>query len=203
MPGGLQQPNAAGITITWWAQPLSPGAMMHLNANNVAPGGITGAYCLLPSDPSIVPSCSAPAATFEPPTALTLYKRWSFFTLRLSSSNVATLYVNGTPGYSVTWNGPMTNIKELDIMGYSSTSPQWTQGFVSNVQAYNTTLPATEISLLYREGIGGVPINLRNLVGWWPLNGDAKDYSGNNNDGVVAASGVIYTSGWTGGYYAP
>jgi len=33
--------------------------------------------------------------------------------------------------------------------------------------------------------LGGAPVRLQNLVAWWPLNGDAKDYSGNNNNGTI------------------
>ncbi|MGC9010605.1 MAG: hypothetical protein ACP5JN_00435 [Candidatus Micrarchaeia archaeon] len=35
-----------------------------------------------------------------------------------------------------------------------------------------------------QEGIGGAPIDLQHLVAWWPLNGNANDYSGNGNNGV-------------------
>ena len=74
-------------------------------------------------------------------------------------------------------------------------------GSVSNVQVYNTSLSQPEITALYQEGIGGAPTNIQNLVGWWPLNGNAKDYSGNNNNGVP--TNVIYTSSWTSGYSTP
>ncbi len=74
-------------------------------------------------------------------------------------------------------------------------------GSISNIQFYNTTLTSNEISALHNEGIGGAPIKLNNLVGWWPLNGDTKDYSGNNYNG--AASGITFTSNWESGYSAP
>ena len=71
-------------------------------------------------------------------------------------------------------------------------------GLISNVQLYNTSLSDNEIQALYQEGIGGAPIDLQNLVGWWPLNGNANDYSGNGNNGVP--TNVIYTSNWYSGY---
>ncbi len=74
-------------------------------------------------------------------------------------------------------------------------------GMMSNIQLYNTSLTTNEITALYNGGIGGAPIKLNNLVGWWPLNGDVKDYSGNNNNGVP--SGVTFTSNWESGYSAP
>ena len=72
---------------------------------------------------------------------------------------------------------------------------------ISNVQLYNTSLSKAEITALYQEGIGGAPIDPNHIVGWWPLNGNAQDYSGNNNNGVPTA--VTYTSTWTSGYVQP
>ena len=76
----------------------------------------------------------------------------------------------------------------------------WT-GQIANVQIYNTSLSGPEVNALYLEGIGGAPIDLQNLVGWWPLNGNANDYSGNGNNGVP--NNVMFTSSWTSGYTAP
>jgi hypothetical protein len=56
---------------------------------------------------------------------------------------------------------------------------------LANVQIYSTALTPQEIQYLYQQGLGGGPVRLQNLVGWWPLNGDAKDYSGNNNHGTI------------------
>ncbi len=74
-------------------------------------------------------------------------------------------------------------------------------GSMANIQIYNTSLSSNEVTALYGEGIGGSPVLLRNLVGWYPLNGNANDYSGNLNNG--AAAGIVYTSSWTNGYAAP
>ncbi|MEM0201797.1 MAG: hypothetical protein QXR73_01295 [Candidatus Micrarchaeaceae archaeon] len=48
---------------------------------------------------------------------------------------------------------------------------------------------------------GGAPIDLQNLVGWWPLNGNANDYSGNGNNGVP--SNVMFVGNWYSGYTPP
>ncbi len=73
--------------------------------------------------------------------------------------------------------------------------------YMSNLQFYNASLSANEISALYNEGIGGAPVQLNNLVGWWPLNGDAKDYSGNNNNGVPTS--ISFTNNWASDYTPP
>ena len=74
-------------------------------------------------------------------------------------------------------------------------------GELSNVQIYNTSLSANELQALYLEGIGGAPIDLQNLVGWWPLNGNANDYSGNGNNGTP--TNVVFVSNWWSGYTPP
>ena len=75
--------------------------------------------------------------------------------------------------------------------------PPW-NGFISNVQIYNATLTSNEIFAQYVAGFGGAPVNLKNLIAWYPLNGNANDYSGNNNNGVP--SNVIYTAAWESAY---
>ncbi len=74
-------------------------------------------------------------------------------------------------------------------------------GTIANVQLYNTSLSSSEINALYQEGIGGAPVRPQNIVGWWPLNSNANDYSGSNNNGQ--ANDIGYTSFWTNGYTAP
>ena len=74
-------------------------------------------------------------------------------------------------------------------------------GLLANIQIYNAALSANEIQALYQEGIGGAPIDILNLTGWWPLNGNANDYSGNMNNGVP--NNVVYTGSWESGYTAP
>jgi len=66
------------------------------------------------------------------------------------------------------------------------------KGSLANIQAYNASLTANQVQALYLEGLGGAPIKLQNLVGWWPLNGNTNDYSGNNNHGVPSA--ITFTS---------
>jgi hypothetical protein len=73
---------------------------------------------------------------------------------------------------------------------------------LANFQIYNTSLSTNEIKSLYLEGIGGAPIDLQNLVGWWPLNGNAQDYSGNNNNGQINGP-VLFNTSWESGYTTP
>jgi len=76
-------------------------------------------------------------------------------------------------------------------------------GELANVQLYNASLSQSEISALYKEGIGGAPIRIQNLVGWWPLNGDTKDYSGNGNNGGGPDPGSSFNGSWGSSYTPP
>ena len=58
-------------------------------------------------------------------------------------------------------------------------------GTLSNVEIYSRILSNSQVSSLYLEGLGGAPIPNTGLVAWWPLDGSANDYSGNNNNGVA------------------
>ncbi len=111
----------------------------------------------------------------------------------------AFVYVNGvqysgtyTSGYMAT-AGTGNLILGVGENGYSNVQ-------LANFQLYNTSLSQNEITALYDEGIGGHPLAISNLVGWWPLNGDVNDYSGNNHDGQ--ATNIIYT-GSLSGYVQP
>ncbi len=117
------------------------------------------------------------------------------------NSNVI-LYINGMQsgpyGFAYTYaytQDLRIGSSESDANGYIF------NGSISNVQLYNASLGPASVNAIYAEGIGGAPIVPQNLVGWWPLNGNANDYSGNNNNGVP--TNVIFTGTWQNGYTAP
>lgn len=128
---------------------------------------------------------------------------WQMITVVWTASNVY-FYLNGVQyAYGSAPGNPSSELK-FGIGNDPPPMPDGNQAFIgriSNVQVYNTSLSANDIQALYKEGIGGAPLVLQNLVGWWPLNGNANDYSGNNFTGT--ATGVSYTSAWTGSYTSP
>lgn len=136
------------------------------------------------------------------------YNKWMFLAVSMQG-NTKYWYANGNlirsnvirpAGLSFVPNSFVIGaISPNSIPGYGA--EEWFNGMISNVQIYNSTLPPNDIAELFNEGIGGVPINLQSLVGWWPLNGNTKDYSGNNNTEVP--SNIIYVSTWTRGYNLP
>jgi len=128
------------------------------------------------------------------------FNQWHFYVGTYDGSNLR-VYLDGVLKDTQPLQGPVqTSTNPLDLGGgcvYNSLT-----GALSNVQIYNTTLSQSEITALYQEGIGGAPIKPQNVVGWWPLNGNLNDYSGNNDNGQ-SSGGLTYSSSWTSGYTAP
>ena len=90
---------------------------------------------------------------------------------------------------------------DFEIGSWWCCSTRLEGGDIANVQLYNKALSSNQLEVLYQEGIGGAPIELTHLVGWWPLNGNAKDYSGNKYNGKPVD--VSYSSTWYRTYSAP
>lgn len=135
------------------------------------------------------------------------YGKWYMIAQTVSSSGVVVTYVyasgNPTPT-TATYNYSQALYQPqgrwcIGSWGCSTSYPF--NGMISNVQIYNTSLSQADVQALYKEGVGGAPIDLQDLVGWWPLNGNSNDYSGNNNGGTP--TNVTFTSNWEKNYTAP
>jgi len=119
-----------------------------------------------------------------------------------ASTKLQTIWVNGAANCTRISSGSLTTNSPLYISsGAVDSSGTYMDGSLANLQIYNTSLSENDIQALYLEGIGGAPINLQNLVGWWPLNGNANDYSGNGNNGQI--NNVNFVSSWYSGYTPP
>jgi hypothetical protein len=187
--------SLSALTITYWGEEQYPhygSSMLHLESANTAPGG-NGVYCG-------GMNCDFPDNSFYSPAPTVIYGRYYFSAITLDSSGNANLYYNGELNATKTWGGPLTGITNFYIFGYSPECNDNVNGSVMNVQVYNTALSQNDIKALYEEGIGGVPQNLNNLIAWWPLNGNAKDYSGNGFNGNIMSPSIVFSTSWSGYY---
>ncbi len=194
--------NASYITISAWINPSSYNcASDHciiLNKENqyeIAITDGTGSFNAA-MDPSW--------AWYGPSTPLPI-GQWSFVAITWDGVTQE-YYVNGYPVYSINAGSgpiaPQNYCLQIGARGGCGSSGSLFPGDIADVQVYNTTLSANQIYSLYVQGIGSPPVSAAYSVGWWPLNGNAQDYSGNENSGT-ASSGVSYTSSWTYGYSLP
>lgn len=137
------------------------------------------------------------------------YKTWTFVAVTMQSepggSALKSWYVNGALVGTQTVTGSITGKTSSLWIGAISNgcapSSECFNGTISNVQLYNAPLTSGEVQALYQEGIGGAPVSPQQLVGWWPLNDNPNDYSGNLDSGT--SSYVSYTSSWESEYTPP
>jgi hypothetical protein len=114
---------------------------------------------------------------------------WEMIGLVYTGSPSVSVFLNKTIDSGTLNGGEALSIPsnaEVQIgEAHSSYTAAFYNGSIANVQIYNAVLSAQQIDLLYSEGMGGAPLPNAGLVGWWPLDGNANDYSGNNNNGVA------------------
>ena len=196
--------GTTALTISAWLYPQSNAASGGIGNLGSCPDGaniewrgnsFNIEYTMYPADSSN--SC----ANNQLNTSKTLsIKTWYFVTFVFNGTG-GNLYLNGI---SEDKNNPASAVnsiwgtRDLYVGRYYY---GYFNGYISNVQVYNTPLSNSSVLMLYQEGIGGVPIDPKNIVAWYPLNGNANDYSGNQRNGIP--TNLIYTNNWYNGYSQP
>jgi hypothetical protein len=142
-----------------------------------------------------------------------------YHVLVVYSSNTVIIYLNGNADSSAipTTMGTISYVNTEIARGYSS---RYFDGFISNVQIFNTALPATgsnSIETLYNNGSPLTSMTgFTSLQGWWKLDASATydsstttwniaDSSSNSNDGTssgmtqanLVQSDLSFTSGYS------
>ena len=124
------------------------------------------------------------------------------FVVFVRNGNTGYIYIDGQLNNQITGNVVSIQDAYSFVLGSNYRDNNlFFNGSMANVQIYNTSLSANELQALYLEGIGGAPIDLQHLVGWWPLDGNANDYSGNGNNGQI--NNVTFVSNWYSSYTPP
>ena len=67
-------------------------------------------------------------------------------------------------------------------------------GSIADYQVYNASLYPQQVSELWEGGAFSAPIIKLHNVLWWPLNGNANDYSGLFNLGIQSENGISYNT---------
>jgi hypothetical protein len=121
---------------------------------------------------------------------------WEMVTAEYNgSTGQVTVYLDNTTADSAMLSAHLNLAQSVpfDIgNSYSSGEAYALNGSMANVQLYSVPLSKKEVSMLYNSGIYGMPRPNDGLVGWWPLNGNANDYSGNGNNGTENATTYEY-----------
>ncbi|MCL5092873.1 MAG: LamG domain-containing protein [Candidatus Marsarchaeota archaeon] len=194
IPSGLNS-----RTVTLWFYVKSPATIFTFD-NGSSSACLPFAIEIRPGDSFFLSTCNDDFYTGLNAT----YDRWYFVAVTetvISSSRIINVTLDTQTATQTSTDLNNGNADQINIGGWDGSHTYQMNGSIANVQIYNTALSQPDIQALYKEGIGGVPIDLNNLVGWWPLNGNANDYSGNGNNGN--AINVSFTGGWYKGYTAP
>ena len=156
--------------------------------------GVGGTYCLEDSGTSNILFGSASCGDISTGTSFTpLAKTWYNIVATYNSIGSNYIYVNNKQDASGTV--ALCNDAVNFQMG-SDGNADYLSGNIANLQLYDTSLTAAQIAQIYQSGIAGVPIASANIIGWWPLNGDANDYSGHiRRNGVANSVSYPYFSG--------
>ncbi len=125
-----------------------------------------------------------------------------YFAAAVYNGVAQAIYLNGTLLGTNSLTGNIARCFGYTYIGSDSAGLlHYLAGSESNVQVYSSALSKSEIQTLYYEGLGGIPIDLQDLLAWWPLNGNADDYSGNGQNG--GPTSVTYDNQWTAAYTPP
>ncbi|MFI5412523.1 MAG: LamG domain-containing protein [Candidatus Micrarchaeales archaeon] len=131
---------------------------------------------------------------------------WYFIAGTYNGSQLG-IYLNGTLISTMATSGNLMTAPnnppgaETNIGSGAHGDCHYWQGAILDIQVYNASLNSASLKQLYLEGVGGAPINLPKLFGWWPLNGDSMDYSGDGLNGGV--SNLSFSDEWVTTYKAP
>jgi outer membrane protein assembly factor BamB len=189
-----QPPLSQGFTFVAWVKlpSLVPSGYMEIFNNNqffirkssVGEGNYFDAFVKL-SDGSVEPRARGVPAVGG---------KWTFVAATWDKTYLK-IYINGALIGSSTRQGSLTSTTvEADIGRGEQANPStnYWNGMIANIQIYNTSLTPQQIQQLYLQGINSPPIPNAGLVGWWPLQGNANDYSPYNNFGT--SYNIVYNS---------
>ncbi len=196
MPNGNQQ-----RTIVVWINPnneVGNHGIMYYGGVNCVPAGAVFGLILQGSNLYLWGSCNDVNSYDSIPL-----NTWSFIAVNYTGTE-ENMFYDGNPINTQAYSSTACNSINCSYAYIGGENGWWGgqfSGEIADLQIYNTSLSANAIKALYLEGIGGDPIDLHRLVGWWPLNGNANDYSGNSNGSET--SGISYTSTWINTYTAP
>ena len=113
---------------------------------------------------------------------------WHFLVGQRSGS-VWKIFVDGilSNQTDVGTTGSMVASNNLQIGCQSGIGQRFFKGAIDDIRIYNRALSPTEIQSVYHEG-GWASAPTTGLVAWYPFNGNAKDSSGNGNNGTAVGS---------------
>jgi hypothetical protein len=181
--------NPTAVTEIAWIRPKTQACCTRV-VSKASTGGTGNDYDIYVNGGSL--GTRLKNATISEPIQTTsqvvAYNTWNMVAVTYNGNGTIKLYVNGTNVLSSTnlISGPLASSTAPLQFGccLNGGSNDFFNGSVADVQIYNAALSQNQIQQVYSEGLGGAPISMNALIGWWPLAGNSNDASGNGNSGV-------------------
>ena len=128
--------------------------------------------------------------------------RWEMVTAEYNgTTGLSSVYVNSTLFASAVLPRDLGLAQSLPFyIGDDASQPTGLDSFngsIGNVQLYSRYLPPSDLYTLYAEGPNSAPLTDLGLISWWPLAGNANDYSFNNNNGAEQYNVIFTNSNYT------
>jgi len=109
--------------------------------------------------------------------------KWNQYVLTYDGAN-GRLYVNGVLTGNALMSGSLTYPGCGIYIGSYCPDGYTFNGLMADAQIYGNALTQSQVQQLYLNGMESPPVSNANLLGWWPLNGNANDLSGNGQNGI-------------------
>ena len=173
------------ITISAWVKPSSyrtAGIVSKINGAGVGAYGLwtrdTGSFEIIFDNPN------DGWLRAKSPDGILMLNTWNYI-VGVWDGQTLKVYHNSNMVGNQSYTGRLgTTTQPLSIGSIQGTLNSF-NGSITNVQIYNSSLTPQQIQQLYLQGINSPPIPNAGLVGWWPLQGNANDYSSYGNNGTV------------------
>ncbi len=170
------------FTISLWMYSNAPGGPAVVLSNTISANGWAANIIGMNSNGIIY--ANVPGLNSNAPLSFQgAFEKWYMLTLAYNTSGKESFYVNGKLAATATGTYSY-NSAYAYLLSYSNSSSF--HGIITNLQVYNASLTSNEVQAIYASGMGGTPI-IRPFA-WYPLNGNANDYSGNGNNGYFSGN---------------
>ena len=211
--------NLDNITISFWFKTKGSSTVQEFIDKN---GVTTNRFFLANNRLTFVRGYSTANSAAYSSSSIVSPNTW-YHVVGVRESKITRLYVNGTilpvSVDDVNGTGTLNDDSGATAIIGQVNAGYWLNGTIDEVRIYNRSLSTTEISSLYDTGktyhlnvkttptlgiIDETPAptltDESGLVGWWKMDGDATDSSGQGNDGTVSGATITTDGRWNGAY---
>ena len=177
-------PQGSRITMVAWINPTpNQGTPIYNGVFSYGARVCSGTSAQIGIQASGLPEVATWCNDFVPASGPKVnFGKWNFLAATINGQSV-TIYLNN--GIDTGTLPSLPNFVST-TMSIGSTDGDGSRGFnglITDVQVYNSVLTQNQIDQIYNNGESASPVANASLVGWWPLQGDANDYSNSSNTG--------------------